>query len=186
MDTQSLMDAAITFPMKNVLTRYAEEQKLDSGVVELHEQELKRYLILCALYPEGGWPMTATIDELWHTFIIFTREYHEFCHRLGRFYIHHRPDTGGEDMVERGHMHRRFRELYQTHFGTEPPAEIWPTRHVSGGSCSDKEHCSSRDCMVCGHCDDKKSSHPKPPIRPSPPPEHCRSRDCMVCGHCKD
>lgn len=33
------------------------------------------------------------LDEMWHTFILFTREYHRFCNTFFGFYIHHAPTT---------------------------------------------------------------------------------------------
>ncbi|MCX4248098.1 glycine-rich domain-containing protein [Paraliomyxa miuraensis] len=36
------------------------------------------------------------LDEMWHTFILFTRDYHEFCRdRVGHF-VHHAPTTRSE------------------------------------------------------------------------------------------
>lgn len=36
------------------------------------------------------------LDEMWHTFLLFTEPYHDFCRDyLGR-YIHHRPSTRAE------------------------------------------------------------------------------------------
>ena len=36
------------------------------------------------------------IDNMWHTFILFTKEYAEYCHsKYGRF-LHHRPSTKEE------------------------------------------------------------------------------------------
>ncbi|KAB8037771.1 hypothetical protein GCL60_11395 [Silvanigrella paludirubra] len=33
------------------------------------------------------------IDKMWHNFILFTKDYHEFCHKyFGRF-IHHEPNV---------------------------------------------------------------------------------------------
>src|SRR3989338_3924127 len=81
---------ALNFPMGPILKRYMEEHKVPKKTAKLHEREIKRYLALCASHPGGGWPMVGTIDDLWHTFIIFTEEYHEFFSLLGRSYIHHR------------------------------------------------------------------------------------------------
>lgn len=33
------------------------------------------------------------IDEMWHTFILFTREYSSFCKKYFTHYIHHSPTT---------------------------------------------------------------------------------------------
>ncbi|MBY0379276.1 MAG: hypothetical protein K2P99_02625, partial [Burkholderiales bacterium] len=31
------------------------------------------------------------IDEMWHTFLLFTKEYHEFSYELFNTYLHHNP-----------------------------------------------------------------------------------------------
>lgn len=36
------------------------------------------------------------IDEMWHNFILFTREYMEFCQRFFGRYLHHAPFTESE------------------------------------------------------------------------------------------
>lgn len=61
--------------------------------------ETKRWLWLCALHSAEGHPgyeLTMSeemmvIDEMWHTFLLFTYDYADFCTRyLGRF-VHHQP-----------------------------------------------------------------------------------------------
>lgn len=42
-------------------------------------------------------PPLVVIDEMWHNFILFTVEYHEFCDKYFGYYIHHGPATEGED-----------------------------------------------------------------------------------------
>lgn len=39
------------------------------------------------------------IDNMWHTFLIFTRDYHQFClDCLGGIFFHHEPLEEGEQM----------------------------------------------------------------------------------------
>lgn len=33
------------------------------------------------------------LDEMWHTFILFTNDYSTFCHDLFGYYIHHKPTS---------------------------------------------------------------------------------------------
>ena len=37
------------------------------------------------------------IDELWHTFILFTNDYRKFCDTTVGEYIHHDPNVNAED-----------------------------------------------------------------------------------------
>lgn len=34
------------------------------------------------------------IDNMWHTFLLFTRDYHDFCSKYFFKFIHHVPNTG--------------------------------------------------------------------------------------------
>ncbi len=36
------------------------------------------------------------IDEMWHNFILFTKDYDAFCHQYFGRYIHHQPSTRAE------------------------------------------------------------------------------------------
>jgi hypothetical protein len=68
------------------------KRKLDLSQEEAAElfDDTKRYLYLCSVSKESLAP-TWIIDECWHEFILYTREYAGFCQRwFGRF-IHHAP-----------------------------------------------------------------------------------------------
>jgi len=63
-------------------------------------EETKKWLWLCGTRPQS---MRLTVfgpmkrlDEMWHTFILFTREYTEYCMDNFGFYIHHAPTTRAE------------------------------------------------------------------------------------------
>lgn len=42
-------------------------------------------------------PPLVVIDEMWHNFVLFTKEYFEFCIGYFGYYIHHAPATEAED-----------------------------------------------------------------------------------------
>lgn len=51
---------------------------------------LKQFLTVCAVKP-GIKVASDEIDRMWHTFLLFTRDYREFCNdKLGRF-VEHEP-----------------------------------------------------------------------------------------------
>ena len=37
------------------------------------------------------------LDEMWHTFLLFTRDYADFCERYFGFFLHHIPQDDAED-----------------------------------------------------------------------------------------
>ncbi len=55
-------------------------------------QEVKKYLVLSALHPRRAIPMfSRRIDETWHQFVLFTREYAAFSRAFFGRFVHHHP-----------------------------------------------------------------------------------------------
>ena len=51
------------------------------------------YLKLAATLPNGSFAPSALVDLGWHTFLMYTREYQNFCRELtGGYFIHHSPN----------------------------------------------------------------------------------------------
>jgi hypothetical protein len=91
------MEAAIisvphvmSYQNPKVLKRYRLDHNVDEAEAQRRFEGLKQFLIVCALTP--GYKVTSdAIDSMWHTFLLFTKDYSEFCNRyLGRF-INHEP-----------------------------------------------------------------------------------------------
>lgn len=57
-------------------------------------EDLKRFLVAGELLDRSLAP-SLPVDEMWHSWILFTMDYHEFCDKLGG-YIHHRPIPKGD------------------------------------------------------------------------------------------
>lgn len=57
--------------------------------------DVSNFLWLAAQSPEVSVPSPA-IDEAWHVFVLFTKEYIDFCHTYCGGYVHHAPHTGPE------------------------------------------------------------------------------------------
>jgi hypothetical protein len=85
--------------------RYAREhQATPEEAAELFRETLK-WLYLCGRAatdgPEGlvlvVHPEIEKIDEMWHTFLLFTRDYAEFCDRYFGLFLHHVPGEDGDE-----------------------------------------------------------------------------------------
>ena len=118
--------AAMQFRMDGVLKRYAHEQQIPWDIVLEHERELKRFLVIAATSDEQPVGMRGAVDELWHTFIAFTRDYHAFSAKVAGHYIHHSPSTEGSDPADAQKAYEFFWERYTAVFGEHPPIHIWP------------------------------------------------------------
>jgi hypothetical protein len=130
----------MAFPMDPIVDRYMEEQRLPAEVAREHERELKRYLVMCALDPETPYGMKGPVDELWHTFITFTRDYARFCDDVAGRFIHHvptPPEAKGDPEGAAGY--ERTLDTYEEIFGQEAPPEVWPRfgpEYDAGSACS--------------------------------------------------
>jgi hypothetical protein len=91
-------------------------------------QEVKKYLVLGELHKSHEIPMfSRRVDEVWHQFVLFTHQYHEFSMRFFGDFVHHVPrespslGDGGTGRPKRSLA--EFREIYEPIFG--PLSELW-------------------------------------------------------------
>ena len=72
------------------------------------------------------------VDEVWHTFILFTNEYRKFCDTLVGEYIHHEPNVDSRYGIDPLFPYKKkqstefFYQEYERYFGRLP--EIWELR----------------------------------------------------------
>lgn len=123
-----LVERALAFPMDEIVALYAGDVGISLETARFHERELKRWLALAALNPDAEYVMLATLDEIWHAFILFTRKYAQFCDEVAGRFVHHAPRVEGK--WYRGRILDRYERFYHDYalaFGEEPPIEVWPT-----------------------------------------------------------
>lgn len=86
------IDAVMNYPIPHVLDRYKKDYGVSHEAAQLHEQELKRWFIISAEYNDEPLDMMSPqVDDLWHTWLLFTKEYATFCHSMFGHFIHHCP-----------------------------------------------------------------------------------------------
>jgi len=56
--------------------------------------EAKRFLALSIIYKDPDWPITPSkyVDVIWHSFILDTQDYMDFCNKVYGAYLHHSPE----------------------------------------------------------------------------------------------
>lgn len=150
---QPLIYKAESFPLEKILTRYQKDFNVPTDQAKEHEKELKRYLILAVISETQLPMMSREIDNLWHTFIIFTKDYCSFCREIAGKYIHHTPKSENKQNPENESENaKKFIERYTEFFGFQPSPIIWKNVYdiCSTGACSG---CSNRCGAVCTSCD---------------------------------
>lgn len=110
------------------------------GVSELTAQELfeecKMFLAVCGVSTEPCSP-SKEIDEMWHHFILHTKDYADFCERfIGRF-LHHNPT----ETPNKGNM-GDMQEMSKQMFGMEIPT-ISDAIIACSSQCSHDNYCDS-------------------------------------------
>ncbi len=160
-----IVHRAMKFNIKDVVARYMKDEGLTKQIALEHEREMKRFLAMCAMHPKACYGMKGPIDEIWHTFLMFTRDYAEFCQQVAGRFIHHVPETG-KCKSKSSKNYLVFLSDYETVFGHPAPEQYWPrpalrgkpeTSQCSGcGGCSVGERKPSRKVITteasCGEC----------------------------------
>lgn len=128
---QQLFEKAESFDDSRVFERFKSELEQKFGVKDSQQALELRKEALCYLamaaherQQRRRLPMfNKMIDEYWHTFILFTKEYFAFCQTLGVSYIHHAPRDKSQPQAKR--MTRsEFGAIYRNHFGRDLPS-LW-------------------------------------------------------------
>jgi hypothetical protein len=95
-DKKPIIEQIMNYPMAHVIKRCQKDYGYTAEDMKILERELKRYLVLSIFFKEGepgNGMYSKDVDNLWHSFILFTKDYSSFCKKyIGRF-IHHFPNT---------------------------------------------------------------------------------------------
>jgi hypothetical protein len=112
-------------------------------------KEFKKYMALIALgYTEIGMS-SQEIDEVWHNFILFTREYAEFCDKVCGKIIHHRPNTSRRPQLPAASI-TDFASAYAKFFGDLPP--VWQAQGMMPGNAVTARALLNVDCDAGPSC----------------------------------
>jgi hypothetical protein len=162
---RSRVESVLAYQNSDLVNRYVDKLGLSQEQAELLFEDTKKFLYICGTY-NGYWSPSKDIDEGWHAFILFTRDYAEFCEKyLGRF-IHHEPHRRGHH-YDRGAARRTYWAAKAT-FGEL--SSNWTYRNKSGDAIdmstynpiitkSNGDPCSSCGCASsCNGCTDGCSS----------------------------
>ena len=144
------------FDLSHILARYKKEQSLPDDIIADHHDELMRFLAMSAVGMRHArfYGMLGAVDELWHTFVIFTREYAVFCDRVAGQFMHHIPVVDPQTKGGKVDEYLLFLTDYRTIFAAAPPKIYWPrpSRLPDSATCGtgDDPGCSVGCSVACG------------------------------------
>jgi hypothetical protein len=121
------------YPFSQVREKILMEASIPAGLVDEAIDEFRKYFCLIARGNASIGMLSPHVDEVWHTFILFTEDYAAFCADVFGRFIHHRPHLLSQPVgSESG---EQFVRAYEEVYG-ELPA-VWGDR-TSCGSCDTK------------------------------------------------
>lgn len=97
------LESVLAYNNRDIVARFNKIYGTSSQEGEQIFDDVKRWLWLAdqAMHREIKQglvvdPSIAVIDEMWHNFVLFTKEYFEFCHQFFGRYMHHAPFAESE------------------------------------------------------------------------------------------
>lgn len=124
MESMSLSEreeAIDAYDLSFVYEKIKRESKLSGENMGKLELEFKRFMKL-VLNEEGPLAMIdIRVDEIWHSFILFTPQYQQFCEQVMGFFVHHQPRTSVTPVPEAAIV--KFVTAYQRRYGELDP--LW-------------------------------------------------------------
>jgi hypothetical protein len=96
--TEALARDLVPTPLfRRLVSRIVLDHQLDHQLAERIMTEALAFLRACGANPDVPLSPSLQVDIGWHTFILYTREYAEFCQRVAGRFIHHLPDDEDTD-----------------------------------------------------------------------------------------
>ncbi len=128
--------AVFAWDLSNVKEFMVKRQGVDPTHVDEVEVEYRRYLGILAAFPEGRFPISEAVDDMWHTHLLFTHDYEQMSKATRGTFIYHEPVKNEEERqslipVYLTETLGKYEELYDE----IPPKQYWPH---SGAICWSK------------------------------------------------
>jgi len=148
-----VLDNILSYRNQTVILCYMRKHDVSIETARKHFRAMLAFLYFCAT-SENTFTPSEVIDEMWHTFLLSTKDYDEFCQEYLGKKIHHNPDAVVTEASKEKNQ-QQYINLYiiaeQTLGALDP--EMFPNPMVlaagcngdcgSGGSCSGSTNCQT-------------------------------------------
>jgi hypothetical protein len=88
-------DAATFYKNDALVTKFSHEKGVDRERANQLFEETKSFLVRAASVRAPIEPPSREVDAMWHTFILFTKDYLVFCRNYLGTFVHHVPHVLG-------------------------------------------------------------------------------------------
>jgi len=123
LDQNQLIKNVLSYSIPaDIITRCQKDHNYTDQDMIILENELKKFFILSEKKQAIGM-YSKDVDNLWHTFILFTKDYAHFCKNYFHHFIHHVPETNrNNDLKDFGKTRKNFQtfvKVYEDIFAEE-------------------------------------------------------------------
>src|ERR1700730_9913009 len=140
---QAAWEKVFSYDFSTVRAKLLKEQAVPEDRVDSAIDEYRKFLALMLLGFRGLAMTSRDVDEVWHTHILFTRDYMAFTKEVFGRYLHHQPGTDEAPIPVDAGPH--FRNAYGEVFGELHPIWLGSKKH-------DHTNC-------CGRCSESTGVH---------------------------
>ena len=154
----STIAMVMAYEHPGLVERLQEKMLLSEDEAKTLFQDTKLFLFLCSISKKPLAP-SAQIDECWHNFILFTKDYDRFCNEHFNTFIHHRPKTLAERASSDGTIVKETVAIARDVFGDNVLTQNWSYRRNGTGEspiCDD----NIDNCQGSTNCQSSTSDPP--------------------------
>ena len=109
------LPSLLSYQNENIISRFVDLFAVEEEEARDIFQETRKFLYLSqkpgVFIPDD----LLIIDEMWHNFILFTSEYHQFCQTYFNAYLHHIPASKDEKIRRQIARQTDAEKFKQTH-----------------------------------------------------------------------
>lgn len=111
-----------------LIRRFSQDHTISETEALERFEETKKFLVVAASNPAKAYSPSKKVDEMWHSFLLNTKDYLTFCDRVGSF-MHHVPSD-----EPRPTNYSRTRRDMRRFFG-ELNSKYWSKQDADCSSC---------------------------------------------------
>jgi hypothetical protein len=89
------LNRVMAYRFEPLIVRLVEKKGFERAEAENLYTDMLRFLYLCGTVGKTLAP-SERVDLVWHEFLLFTREYQNFCRSMFGFFVHHNPVESGK------------------------------------------------------------------------------------------
>lgn len=136
----SSLATVMEYEHEGLIERLQDEIGLNEQEARMLFEDTKRFLFLCGTH-RGHYAPPTLIDECWHRFLLFMKDYENFCYHYFGALIYHAPKTKKERLRSDGSIAERTLKSAEKMFGDVRGLKNWQYNKKCSEKCEPSTNC---------------------------------------------